>query len=305
MKNFSTEHIILLVCTIIFLVASCYGVSKLKKKAQNVVFIVTAVLGSGGLFFRYAMGMKLTFDFKFDTLFIQTLQVCNFNFILLPLMLIKRFELARQYSIFFSMIAASTVMLSIPGSYQNNNWYDITVLNFWFNHVFAVALPLYMLSSGRYKPNIRYIIPVTVCVVAYFVSVYFITAILWNKGLLSKNTSFSYVYDPKGMLLLTQFYNLFGQRPLVHLFPVIPIIMGIFYLFTLPFTKKVYVNHGEKVKKLYGARGYKIKLKSFKNERLLGYAETENGEIKYLPNEKITVTKKNLTLYAILDKTDQ
>lgn len=303
MANFSTEHILLLLGTIIFLVASCYGVSKLSRKWQNVVFIVTAVLGSGGVFFRYAMNLKFTLDIRLDTLFIQALQVCNFNFILLPLMLIPKFELARQYSIFFSMIAASTVMLSIPSSYSAYNWYDITLLNFWFNHVFAVALPLYMLSSGRLKPSVRYILSVTVCVVLYFTLVFGITALLWELEVLPRTTSFSYVYDPKGMPIITQLYSLIGL-PFVHLLPLVVVLVGFFYLFSMPFTKKVYIHFNGNVKKLYGTKGYKLKLSSKSFEKagltLLGFKESETGEVKYKPNEVITLGKQNLNLYAEL-----
>ena len=67
----------------------------------------------------------IKFDFsnlRFDTLAMQMLQVCNFNFILMPLMLFKKNEFARQYSVFFSMFAASTAHTSVSSSFVNLNW---------------------------------------------------------------------------------------------------------------------------------------------------------------------------------------
>ena len=110
------HHIILFLVTVVFLVLSSFAVSKMPRKWQNAMFIIAAVLGSAGVFFRYAMNCSFAEGIRIDTLLIQMLQVCNFNFILLPLMLIPKCKIARQYSVFFAMFAASTTMFSIPKS---------------------------------------------------------------------------------------------------------------------------------------------------------------------------------------------
>ncbi len=237
MKSFSVEHILLLLGTVLFLVLSCVAITKLNRRWQNVMFIIAAVLGAGGIFFRYAMNMQLTADLKIDVLLTQTLQVCNFNFFLLPLMLIPRLEIARQYSVYFSMFAAATVMFSIPSSYASMEWYDPTLLNFWFNHVFAVALPLWMMASGALRPRKDYILKVSVSVLGYFTAVFIISSILFKLGLATVDScGFSYVWDPRGMPLITQLYELIGI-PYVHLLPLIPPLVGFFYLFNYLFER--------------------------------------------------------------------
>lgn len=221
-------HVILLLVTVVFLMGTCFAVSKMARKWQNVMFIFATLLCSGGVFFRYAMNMSFTSGLHLDRLLIQMLQVCNFNFILLPLMLIPKCEIARQYSAFFSMFAASTVLISFPSTYATNEWYDVEFLNFWLNHVFAIALPLWMMSAKRLKPDKKYIVKVSICVFAYFLAVFLLTELLMLVKVLPVGSSFSYVHNPKNMPIITQLYNLIGL-PFVHLLPLFPVIVGFFY----------------------------------------------------------------------------
>ena len=238
MKTGSLPHIILFLITVVFIALSSIIVSKMPKKWQNAMFVVAAVLGSGGIFFRYAMDMSFTSGLHLGTLAIQVLQVCNFNFVLLPLMLIPKCEIARQYSVFFSMFAACTTMFSIPSSISSYEWYNPIVLNFWFNHVFAIALPIWMIAAKCLRPEKKYIPLVSGCVFGYFTLVYLLTEALMALGVLAPGSSFSYVHNPKGMPLLTQLFELIGL-PYVYLFPVIPIFVLFCYLWSWLFKRHV------------------------------------------------------------------
>ena len=237
MVAWSLTHFIYLIVTIAFLVGTCFAVSKMPKKWQNVMFVFAVVMGSGGLFFRYAMNLSFGGRLHIDTLFIQTMQVCNFNFILLPLMLVPKFKLARQYSVFFSMFAASTIMVSFPKTYAGCEWYDISLLNFWCNHLFAIALPLWMMSAKRLYPERKYILKVTICVFAYFTLVFLLTEFFMMIGILPQGSSFSYVHNPKTMPIISTLYRYIGL-PYVHLLPLLPVAVGVFYLWSLPFNKR-------------------------------------------------------------------
>ena len=174
MKSFSQEHFLLLFATVAFVAVTMFAASRLPRKWQNVLFAVGAALCALGVFWRYAVGLpsfdkgetwaqyvselpKLLGGLKWETVAIQMLQVCNFNMVLVILMLVPKFELARQYSFMFSMFAAATVMLSIPSRFADDLWYYPDFLNFWLNHVFAIALPLWMMAAGRLKPQKKYI----------------------------------------------------------------------------------------------------------------------------------------------------
>ncbi|MBR7116626.1 MAG: YwaF family protein [Clostridia bacterium] len=238
MTTGSITHICFFVATATFLVLSSIAVSKLSEKWQNIVFIIAAVLGTCGIFFRYAMNLSFAEGLHPSALLVQMLQVCNFNFLLLPLMLIPGCEIARQYSVYFSMFAATTTFFSVPSALMTYEWYDISVLNFWFNHIFAVALPIWMMASGRLRPKRSYIPAVSGSVFTYFGLVYLITEALVNNGILPEGSNYSYVYDPKGLPLLTQLYKAIGQ-PFVYLLPVFLIMLVFFYLWSMPFDKSI------------------------------------------------------------------
>ena len=235
MRSFGQTHIAVLLITVAFYAVTMFAAYKLPRKGQTAMFILGALGCSLGLFWRYGLNMTLDFThIRWDTLAIQMLQVCNFNFVLVLLMLIPKCELARQYSCMFSMFAAATVMLSIPKRYADSAWYDPEFLNFWLNHVFAIALPLWMMSAGRLKPQKKYILPVAACVVAYFLVCYYCTEWLHDIGKISQNTTFSYVYDPSGIPPLVWLHELIPV-PCFYLAPLIPPMIGFFWWLTYLF----------------------------------------------------------------------
>lgn len=308
MKTFSTEHIYLLLSTVIFLALSCIAVSKMNRRWQSIMFLVAMLIGSGGIFFRYAMNLEFTWEWRIDVLLVQMLQVCNFNFILLPLMLIRKFELARQYSIYFAMFAACTTLFSIPQSYASYAWNDPALLNFWFNHVFAIALPLWMYSSGILRPRREYVTKVTLAVFCYFTLVYVIGSLMMELEWNTFGCSMSYVFDPKGMPLITPLYNMIGG-PYKHLAPLIPLMYGFFYLFSIPFNRCVKFDGnggGGKVPKMFGAYGEEVKLPhgGFIREGhvLVGWRADPDGPAQFEPGEKIIFEKMSFTLYAVWEE---
>ena len=201
MKSFDQTHLILLTVTVAFVAATMWLTSKLPRKGQTWLFAAGALLCAGGIFWRYAMSMSFSppnSHLSWETLTIQMLQVCSFNLILVILMLVPRLELARQYSFFFSMFAAATALVSLPKSWEALDWYAPTILNSWLNHVFAIALPLWMLAARRLKPQKKYILPVAGCVVGYFVIVYGCTEWLHAVGRLPEDENILDTAGQKG-----------------------------------------------------------------------------------------------------------
>lgn len=244
MRSFDQNHLLLLMGTVALVLVGMYAANKMRRRGQNVLFVLCALLCAGGVFFRYAMNLSFhPGKLHWQTLVVQLLQVCNFNFVLVILMLVPRFELARQYSFMFSMFAAATVMLSIPKSFANGPWYDLSLMNFWFNHVFAIALPLWMLASGRFKPQKRFVLPVSGCVVTYFLVVYGCTEWLTAKGILTGGKTFSYVYDPEGVGVLEVLHK-WIPVPCLYLVPLIPAMIGFFYLLCWMIRKREVQRYG-------------------------------------------------------------
>ena len=236
MVMFDSAHIGLLIGTVAFLAISTLVVSKLPRVGQNIAFFMAAIYCAGGIFFRYGMNLSFDGEFTFKTLATQMLQVCNFNFILVILMLIPKFELARQYSVFFSAAAACTTFVSISSAWKTQNWYDLTVMNSWFNHIFAVALPLWMVAARRLKPQKKYIPWVLCLVFIYFTGGYIINKALIDYGILAQGTSFSFLFDAGKVGLLEMLHDLIPY-PYFYLLPLFPALAGFCWVWAKVFEK--------------------------------------------------------------------
>lgn len=223
-------HVCMLAATFIWFVFGFFAMRKVGRRVQNAVFILLTLLCSGGIFFRYAMGLRPTLHFQWQTFAMQLMQVCNFNFVLLPLMLVPKFELAWQYSVMFSMLCAATPFFSPPAAWAGLPWYDLQILNSWLNHACAVSLPLFMLAARRLKRQKSYALSVTIAVFFYFTAVTIICYPLIDFGILTAETSFSYVFKQDGILIFKLLYRLIPY-PYFYLYPLLPVLYLFFRLF--------------------------------------------------------------------------
>ena len=227
MIPFGTAHLLYLLFSLVFIASGSLIIARVNRTWQNIIFILTALLGAGGIFFRYAMNLRLTADFQWMTLGIQMLQVCNFNFIVLPLALIKRNEYVRQYAFYFAMLAAGTTFFSYSSSISARRWDDLVVVNFWLNHLAAVALPIFLVASRRFKPHKKYIIPVLIGVFIYFsCSAIGSWLLMKHQGYTPKQT-FSFVFYPDGIGIFELLYRMI-PIPFVYLWPLM-IPIGLVY----------------------------------------------------------------------------
>lgn len=226
MTLFSFTHIIFLLVTIVFILSTMYLITKLNRKWQNIMFIFAVIICSGGIFFRYAMGLGFH-KINIETLLIQMLQVCNFNFILVPLMLIKKNEIARQYSFMFSMFAASTTLFALSKDWANLNWYDINIINSWLNHTFAIALPLWMFSARLLKPKKEYILKITIMVIIYFILSFIIQELLKATSDIYSSLNLSFIYGDKSIFVFEYLYKTI-KLPCFYLIPLIPFMILFF-----------------------------------------------------------------------------
>ncbi len=236
MVRFGTTHLWLLLATLLFLAGTMWAVSRLSRRWQNVMFCVAAFLSAGGIFFRYGMGLSFEGGLTLGTLALELLQVCNFNFLLVILMLIPKFELARQYGVFFSMFAACTTLLHTPDVWSSRSWYDLYVLNSWLNHVFVIALPLWMMAARRLKPRKEYVWKVSLSVIAYFTIVAIISTWLISEGVITPEDSFSFIFVSEGVEIMELFHK-WIPYPYFHLYPAIPIMVAFFVLLAWAFKR--------------------------------------------------------------------
>lgn len=234
MTQYDVIHISALALTLLFFIASSYLVSKMNRFFSWLMIALAAIAASLGIFYRYALALGAVDTPDFKQLSLQMLQVCGFNFILLPLCLIPGFRLARQYAVFFSMLAAASTLFSPPGDWAGLEWYDMFVFNSWFNHVFAVAAPLWLIASRREKPELKYVPWVSLSVLLYFSTSAAIQSYLIGEGIISEKNSFSFIYNTLGVPFFDFFYSLI-PHPYFYLLPIWVIVTALFLVAALIF----------------------------------------------------------------------
>ncbi len=226
-----TARILMLVATIAIVGLLMFIVARVPYKMQCVMIYTCVGLAMAGIIFLHLTHYGTSFDPK--NFFTQMFQVCNFNFILLPLCLIKKNELGRQYLFFFSMLAAASTFVAYPSDVQNSMWHSVITLNFWLDHMMVVAVPLMMISAKWFRPQKKYVLWVSLCVLAYFLVAFFANYAL-NGFSMSGPHNHSYTMNDGGIMVLKPFYKLIPV-PFVYLLPIFPFMLGLFYVMSLPF----------------------------------------------------------------------
>lgn len=222
-----TAHILMLVATLIIFSILIIVVKFSKKIVQDIIIISVALLGVVGIFFLHGTHRGEQFDIV--NLLRQMLQVCNFNFILLPLCLFKRNELCRQYLFFFSMPAALSTFVSYPSDVANSTWNSIVCLNFWIDHACVSLVPMLMIASRRFKPELKYVPKVLLCVFIYFAFAFLGNFALNGWSFETIKYNYSYTMNDGGIMILKPLYKLIPV-PFVYLLPLALPIYFIFWL---------------------------------------------------------------------------
>ncbi len=212
--------------TIIILSLILIITPKLSEKNQKRLYLIFTILTMAGIFYRY--GYSKTNGLTLNVLARQMLQVCNFNFVLLPLCLFKKNEVLRQYLFYFAMFGASTVFLSYANVLTTKQWNDPIVINFWLNHMFCVCASLTMFSSNYFTLRKDYIPKVFLTLFIYFTLSFIGNYYLVNYKDLPIESTFSFIYNPGGIPLFELFYKIIPY-PYFYLYLNIPFLLIWFY----------------------------------------------------------------------------
>ncbi len=231
------EHIGYLLVSCAILIAGIFLIKKISPFWQEVIFMLLALMGAFGIFFRYAMHLSFDRGFDFITLLKQQLQVCNFNFILLPAAVFTKNKRIKNYLFGFALFAASTTLITYNRSLTQLPWYHISFINFWMNHFIAVLLPTLMLASGRYYPEKKYVMSVSIMVLLYFTLSGFGSWLLMTYEGVSRMDTYSFVFVPEGVWI---FEWLYSWIPIyfVYLLPIYPVLVLWLYGFAHVFENK-------------------------------------------------------------------
>ncbi len=228
-----TAHILMLITTVLVIISLMFIISKLSYRWQCFLIYSAVAVGMIGIAFLHLTHYGTSFDPK--NFFDQMFQVCNFNFILLPLSLIKKNELGRQYLFFFSMPAAASTFVAYPSDVAGSMWYSVVTLNFWIDHLIVVLVPLLMIAAKWFKPQTKYVKWVLLCIFVYFLAA-FVANYCFNRFNLTGPHNHSYTMNDGDILILKPLFNLI-PLPFVYLLPLLPVLYLIFYLESLCFQK--------------------------------------------------------------------
>ena len=228
-----TAHILMVLTSILIVATLMIIVAHVSYKAQCAMIYSAVVLCMIGITFLHLTHYGTTLNFK--NFFVQMFQVCNFNFILLPLCLIKKNELGRQYLFFFSMPCALSTFVTYVSDVEQSMWYSIVTLNFWLDHLLAVAVPLMMIAARWFKPQIKYVPWVCLCILVYF-GCCFLANFAFNGWQINGPHNHSYTMRPGGIMILVPLFKII-PIPFVYLLPLLPACALLFYLVALCFKK--------------------------------------------------------------------
>ena len=240
-------HILMIIFSIILSVILFILVAKSSERVQNWIITSIGLITVFGIFFLH--GTHYFTELDFYNLGKQMFQVCNFNFILIPLALFKRNELARQYLFYFSMPAAISTFVTYPSDVENSMWYSIVTITFWVNHLFIALTPILLVASKRFKPHIKYVPKVALCMMLYFGAA-FIVNYIFNGFNINGSHNLSYTMSSGSIMILKPLFKLI-PIPYVYLLTLMPAVILIFYFVALAFKKY----------KLKGTFGYEFKKK--------------------------------------------
>lgn len=229
-----TAHILMILSSIVISVALFLVVKYSKEKIQNIIIYTLTFICVFGIFFLH--GTHYFTDFDLPNLMIQMLQVCNFNFILLPLCLFKRNELARQYLFYFSMPMALSTFVTYPSDVEGSMWYSVVTLTFWSNHLLIGLIPFLMIATKKFKPRKDYVLKVSACVFGYFAIAFMGNIILNNFDFNNIVHNHSYTMGADSIMILKPMFALI-PIPFVYLIPILFVLTFIFWLESKLFEK--------------------------------------------------------------------
>ena len=226
-------HISWIVASLILSVVLILVVAKTSSKVQTFIITTIGLTAVAGIFFLHGTHYFTKLDFL--NLCKQMFQVCNFNFILIPLAMFKRNELARQYLFYFSMPAALSTFVAYPSDVEGSMWYSLITITFWINHLFIALTPILLVASKRFKPRINYVPKIILCIMLYFGAA-FIANFALNGWSVTGNSNLSYTMESGSIMILQPLFNLI-PIPYIYLLPIVPVLLLIYYLVAIAFKK--------------------------------------------------------------------
>lgn len=216
MVKWGYAHYLVLFLGVALIVLGCIFLPRLKKKYQLLTFWFLAISTTFVILWRFIIHYEQT---TIDVLFRLTLQVCNFNFLILPLACIRKFKFPKHYLLFVQALGALFMFFAGDGFKTSGKIYDFDIITYWYYHWVPIALPIFMIACKEFTPKRKYIIPTFLALLGYF---YLVTVgnshLMAHRGYNISNT-YSSVFYSENSSLLSALYD-FIPVPMLYLLPI-------------------------------------------------------------------------------------
>lgn len=216
LDKWGLAHFIVIIFSLLFIISGCIVIPKLKKRTQTIIFWILALSSSLVTIWRFVF---LFDDYEIDVIFKLTLQICNFNFLILPLACIKRFKLIRHYLLFFQLVGALLMYFFYDQYLAATSLLELESLTYWYYHLIPIALPIFMIAAKRFKTEKKYVFPTFICMISYF---YLVTVgnshLMTYRGYSIQNT-YSSMFFTNENSILEALYD-FLPVPMLYLAPI-------------------------------------------------------------------------------------
>lgn len=215
MQRWGLAHFLIIFVSLLIVALGCKYLPKAQKKTQDIVFWVLAGLEVLVVLVRFAVIFQDGVAMYFARIL---LQVCNTNWIWLPLFLLTKSDIIKHYVLFIQGVSALLVYFFFYDFLNTTNVYDFQTWTFWVYHLIPICLPVWSLCCGRWKLNVKALWPVLLIGLLY---IYFVTlADQWliDQGMITAEQSFTYSHSPQGVGILEIFYQLLPV-PGIYLVP--------------------------------------------------------------------------------------
>src|SRR5690554_2168398 len=177
-KDFNVEHIFVIFFAVVL---TFVGFQFMKNRTQN--------SKNAFIFFLALAAVFQYFYTRRETLSALPLHLCNLAIILIFISTLFNVKGLFYFAYFANVIGAILAIL-LP-NYTTEDFFNITVIHFGYNHLYAFSIPILAVALGRFeKPNLKAMFQAIAVFTVYFIVIIFLNA--WFNNYATVDYFFAY-----------------------------------------------------------------------------------------------------------------
>ena len=239
-SRFSYQHVVYLLIDIIYILGLVFICKKLSTKKVRIILITMAsvccLIFMGRMFFGWEWS-RIYMDGSKTTLL--PFELCNMNIFITLIALLINKKFLNNYLYFVSLLGGIIPLLVFPDCHMitaGRNIFHYMFFDYWIIHTHLVAIPIVMIATNMFKPEIKqvpHVLVTTVCI--YFFC--FVASITLRNFKSFEGANYMYSMYHNNLPVLKQLYSVLPV-PFLYALPIAIPITGVLYLMGLPFINK-------------------------------------------------------------------